>query len=568
MSDKTTFVIARIDSDAMKGIGPLLKDRENVAAVTLRRTAIYGVIPTLASIITGVSLNRHQVHTATVPFDTSAEGEENAQDNSQPLQFRTSRMTGAPFIWNRLASRGIRTAVVNMPFRPAADDDLITEIPQAMVAHRAKKEGVSLHEANLGYILGAIKARPDTRCVITAASFLKQAATEAEDLDSERTMEQETVDQSEDESSEALEARDQEAEEGEVNSQAEAAGRKVLSFLQACAITSGADHVLAILLGQRMGTVVLISPRASEVAKHFVRIISCAPTILDLLGEPPAVDLQGASILPDASGGNSAQDTSWALEGGLHQVPDWSESIERVRAGKATDRERQVLLNHLSSSTKAGIFESTAGSVIESARTLQEIADTPAAGLRLAFILTLAGKTEEARERIRKLIEEHPDSRQADIARLITVWGLDSEGVLEILDRHPSVAELTFIERGIWGRASARVGREAEAKDVMWSLIMSGQATNQDRMTFATLALKTEEPMDAGRAALALRDIGNPRQATHNGQPRPEPVMLRAKALAKSGSVDFAKKLLGNYLEHHPQDHKVTALLRKLSEGQ
>ena len=81
---------------------------------------------------------------------------------------------------------------------------------------------------------------------------------------------------------------------------------------------------------------------------------------------------------------------------------------------------------------------------------------------------------------------------------------------------------------------------------------------------FARLAMKRKEPGDAGRAALVLSDMGGQGMGAADGGARSEVLMLRAAALAESGSRPMARHLLTNWLERHPEDHRASALLDRI----
>ncbi|MBC02211.1 MAG: hypothetical protein CMJ34_02760 [Phycisphaerae bacterium] len=554
MSNRIAYVIIRVGRDAMKGIGPLLADRDDASVISLRRPHIAGVVPTLATLVTGVSASRHQIHTITAPRIDAAK-----DDDSTPLQYRTSRMSGAPFVWNRLASRGIDSLVVNLPFKPALDDEKVTEVPRLAVVKRAGEEGITLEQACLGYVLGSVTARPDVRCVITAASFVRD---EDDSTDHSDEGDDDRIESSEDLMEEVEESSAE--DEGGLDAAQRTAGMEVVTFLDDMARASGADHVIAAVMGQRLGCCVLLGPRATDVAKRYVRSVAFVPTVLDLLGEPSAADVLGSSLFSSAGDGEAQASHSWALDGGELHPPDWSSVARRIRDDEATDNERTVLLRHLVSTANLAMFESGVANAIEDVRTLHEIADSPGSSLRLALMLTLAGRQEEAKAQIGMLAKEHPGTLQADLGRLISVWNTDPAERQEILDRHPADSVRSHLECGIWARAAAREGRDEEAMKMFWVLIMSGRAITQDRLMFARLAMKRKEPGDAGRAALVLRDMGVQGAGAADGGARSDVLMLRAAALAESGSRPMARRLLTNWLERHPEDHRASALLDRI----
>ena len=51
----------KLDGMPESFIGPLLADRDDASVISLRRPHIAGVVPTLATLVTGVSASRHQI---------------------------------------------------------------------------------------------------------------------------------------------------------------------------------------------------------------------------------------------------------------------------------------------------------------------------------------------------------------------------------------------------------------------------------------------------------------------------------------------------------------------------
>lgn len=543
LTNRIAFVTVELDRDALTGAVQLLDDRDDAAMLPFRRTYTTPFATTLGTILTGVNSRRHQVNTLMVPASPDGDDAEDAAT----IQLRTSRMSGAPFAWNRLASRNIGSLVVNFRFKPAADDERVTEIHRYTVKAKAKEEGIPVNMCTLGFVAGTIQKRPDIRCVFAAGSFVSEndESADADGGASEEDLEIKT---------------EAEAEESGLTPAEESAGREVVHFLEGMAQACNADHSIVLLVGKRRGYIAVIGPRAAEARKGFARMITCVPTLLDLLGEHPAVDLGGLSLL--GSPEQSAEDRksgSWTLDGGPCEPPDWSDFLRRAVDGELKDIDLGLARRHLFATVDAGLREDGKDSVLEELKLLDQIIDFSPSSLRMTAMLNQAGLTEECRARIQRLVEEHPGTAAADLATLLPAWNLDSRQACEILDRYPVQTVRDRIQLAIVGRAAARQGRVDQAISTLWALFTVGSAGSQENIVLARLFMQRRDPGDAARAAIALRDMGRGQNA------RPEVAYLRAEALAATGSVEPAKRILEAFLKVQPAAPKITALLERIS---
>ena len=162
--NRVLFVVTSVDLDQLQQVKALVEQRDDLRSLPIRRPSIYDPTTTVATAMTGVDPFRHEVHTLLVPRPEAgadeAEPPETSDAGPSRLQFRTSRMAGAPFIWNRLASRGISSLVVNLPLTPAQDDDRVAEVPTAVVNRVMTQRGIEPLETILGILRGGIDQRP------------------------------------------------------------------------------------------------------------------------------------------------------------------------------------------------------------------------------------------------------------------------------------------------------------------------------------------------------------------------------------------------------------------------
>jgi hypothetical protein len=556
---RTLVAIVQLGFDEMRGIDPLIKDLDDTSACNLLRTTTAGWITNLASLITGAPATRHQIHTALVP-DDSEEGADYEEGNSSGLQFRTSRMTGAPFVWNRLASRGIHSLAVNFPFRPANDDELVGEIPINFIAYQAHQKQVPHQDALIAFVRGTVAKNPGIQCVFATASFTSGK----EDKGPDETNGNADL---EDDLGSEVEEPDSVDEESTTDGPAageSAAARKVIDFLSRLRVGAGADQMIAFLLGPRAGRIVLAGPRFDEMKRTPSMMNTLVPTLLDLFGEEPTADVAGSSLISRDPWQSRAAGASWSVDGGDCLEVDWSGLIRKALDGEASDAEMTVVRTHLKASVDCSLIGGQGEIALRDMRILNDLVAKPYSILRLAFILNAVGRPEDSKAEIQRLLDDHPDTQESRIAPLIGCWKLDPEVTKEILERHPHRSLKSHIQVGIWAKAAVRAGLADEAIDAIWSLIMVGRSLPYDRQLFAKLSMQRRASGDARRATIALRGLGNSSARNGGRDSKPDLLMLRAEALAESGSQPLAVQILESYLLNSPGHGKVSTLLERI----
>ena len=111
MSSKVAHVVIRLETEALSAIPAALEERSETKMVTIMRQATLTWPCLCATTFTGTSPLRHDVHTLMVPRTDRSEDE-------SPLRFRSSLDSGAPFLWDRVAARGRKSLVINLPLAP------------------------------------------------------------------------------------------------------------------------------------------------------------------------------------------------------------------------------------------------------------------------------------------------------------------------------------------------------------------------------------------------------------------------------------------------------------------
>ena len=559
--NRVLFVVTSVDLDQLRQVNAVVEQREDLRSLPIRRPSIYDPTTTLGTVLTGVDPFRHEIHTLLVPrpeaeveeaeASETPETSEGSEAGPRRLQFRTSRMAGAPFIWNRLASRGISSFVVNMPLTPAQDDDRVAEVPTAMVNRVMKQRGIDPLEAILGILRGGLDQRPETGCAIVRLPNPKggDASDEADESD-------DLGDLGDDETGDPVEAAER--------------GAEILEQLGRLEDAAGASRSLALILGPRGGIAVLKGADPEARTRSYSLQHSAPSTLLDLFGEPMPADLSARSMLvADDAGAESARRpaASWTVDGGVAEAPDWSAAIEQALAGELSDQGRSAVLRHLWRRVRVLERDNRLRKAVELLPELDRLGAGPSVLLKLAQFHCALQEAEEFRRTVERLRSEHPDSPEADVVALVPCAGTDPATVGEILDRHPIDSRKDETMLRICCRAAARVDRAEDAISGLWRIISSGRATSQDRMQFANLAMQRQEGQDAARAALVLRDLGGPNATDAKGQPQARITLLRARALAASGSLEPAIRLLEAFLARNGADQKVEGLLDSLRAG-
>lgn len=556
--NRVLFVVTSVDLDQLQQVKALVEQRDDLRSLPIRRPSIYDPTTTVATAMTGVDPFRHEVHTLLVPRPEAGADEaetpeppETSDAGPSRLQFRTSRMAGAPFIWNRLASRGISSLVVNLPLTPAQDDDRVAEVPTAVVNRVMTQRGIEPLETILGILRGGIDQRPETGCAIVRLSNPNSGdssdeADESDDLD----------DLGEEEAGESVEASER--------------GAEILEQLDRLGDAAGASRSLALILGPRGGIAVLKGVDPAARTRSYSLLHSGPSTLLDLFGEPMPADLSARSMLvADDAGPETGRRpaASWTVDGGVAEAPDWSVAIERALAGELSDLGRSAVLRHLWRRLLVLERDNRLRKAVELLSELDRLGAGPSVLLKQAQFFCGLQEAEEFRRVVERLRSEHPDSPEADLVGLVPCADTDPATVGEILDRHPVDSQKDETMLRICCRAAARADRAEEAISGLWRIIAAGRATSQDRMQFANLAMQRQEGQDAARAALVLRDLGGPNATDAKGQPQARITLLRARALAASGSLKPAIRLLEAFLARNGADQKVEGLLESLRAG-
>lgn len=557
-TDRVAFVVLQVDGDVARAMGAMAAERDGVGVAQVRRPTVTNDPATLGTLVTGVNPLRHGAFTRQVPALGATQGSSPAMVEAD-LRTRNSRDFGAPTIWNRLSSRGVRTAVVGWPYDETRDDEQVHELGMRSVMGFARQNELTGPQAMLGAVKAMVEAEPEIGCVCVHGWYRDRGGADRSDEDATEgdTVEDDTADADE---------NDLGDEEKTPDDVARGKGERVFGWFEALQEVSSSTHLLAILVAPRIARLILLGPRADGLDGSLPTLNSAVPTVLSLLGQPPAGDLPGRSIVE--SDGAEASDSgpsgsTWSIEGGETRPPDFDPSIARVLAGEGGDLLRQTVVRHLVQRHWIGLSQGKPSESIDAARRLVELNDSSVNRLRLVLSMIGTQESGQVSEEIAKLRERHPDSTITHLVSTLPVMRPSEEEVSAVLDRVPYEGLKGWLPRGVWARAAARAGRKDEAMMALWRLIIAGYAMNQDRVTFAKLAVERNQEHDAQRAVLATRGM-NGLAAGREGRPRVGVALLRAKALTLAGRQPAAIRILEQFVKHHPLEEQAVKALEGL----
>lgn len=548
MSDKVAYVIVRADEDALFSFSAMEQERGDFALVSILRDMPMSLPSIFATAFTGTSPVRHEVHTILIPNSA-----EEAVEAGRPLRIRTSQEFGTVMLSQRLAARGIASLSIGLPFAPSdvGGESLATEISRGMVHGKANAEKLDVTRTILGFMAGGVAKNPETRCIMAAVDMRMDTGPSDDSGDSDEASEVEA---------EVAEGPMPSMVDGEKSPGVDGA-RRILGFLDAVHQATGATHVYAAIMGNRMGQAILLGPRFADFKNAFVSIAAGAGITLSLLGESVPADVIGGKILAQ---NDEDQPASWAVDSVTLDSIDWDAPVARMNDGVATPNEITMMVNHLSGKLRSAVAESDSEKAILAAKELQAFCPSATNLLSLAIVQIQGSKPADCLETVRRLEEEHPGSTASDLAQLISAVGAEPTRIEEILDRYAFSDIPNFLSRRLWTRCLARMNRVDEAIDAGWKLISQNAATKRDRVIFAKLSMDRLQPGDSNRAAIVLRVIGANPGLDAKGQPRPNPVILRARALHSSGMGEAAVSILERFLDFYPMEPKATAALKDI----
>ena len=555
MSDKVAYVIVRVDAGVLFSFSALKQERDDFALVSILRDMPMSLPSIFATGFTGTTPIRHEVHTLLVPNSA-----EEAVEAGRSLRVRTSQECGTVMLSQRLAARGIASLSVGLPFAPSDVDgeSLAMEIPRGLVHRKAHAEKLDLPTTTLGFMAGGVAKNPEIRCIMAVVDMRVDNESSGDSGDSGDTGD----------TGDSGEASEVEVEEGSMASEVDEkesqdvdGARRILRFLDAVHQATGATHVYAAIMGHRMGQAILLGPRAADLKNSFVSIPAGAGITLSLLGESVPADVIGGKILVETDEDRPA---SWAVDSVTLNPIDWDASAVRMTDGVATPKEITMMVNHLLGKLRCAVAEADFEKAILAAKELQAVRPSATNLLSLAIVQNQGSKIVDCLETVGRLEEEHPDSTESDVAQLIAAVGAEPTRIEEILDRHVFSDMPSFLSRRLWTRALVRMNRVDDAIDAGWKMISQNIATRKDRVIFAKLSMDRLQPGDAKRAAIVLRIIGVNPGLDAKGQPRPDPVILRARALHSSGMGKAAVSVLEGFLGYYPMEPRATAALRDI----
>ena len=546
--DRVTQIVVKVDESVVQALVAMVDGRDDVGTGALVQLAAGNHLSRVSTILTGTQPSRHQGFISFVP-DSKSDPRLSEALTEAGLRPRTAQDLGAPVIPGRLASRGIASLALGLPFQESPNDPSVLELGGASIADIAREERKSKPEVMLDAIRKAIGTRPDIRCIILHSRWI-ESGNEAGDVD---------VDEGSDEGAGSLgasgtitetESRDQAGE--------------ILAWLDTVWAITESSHMMVTLVSSMSGKHLVFGPRSSELSPGGGRLVAVAPTVFDLLGEPIPADLADVSLFgaPEQQG-STVESRSWAAEDHGAEAPDFDPLVDRAVSGEGGALLRAELQKHLLQELWAFMHSMEPAGAVKVSRQLLALDRSSESLLRLVLALFMSGSTAEAIEQAERLRREHPESQAADIVLLVGRMGAGEQGRRAVLERHPFSTVRTPLARSLWARSSAQIGSQDDAIKAFTSLMRNGQMLNQDRLQFASLLLNRNASGDASRAFALLRGLTGI-ALEPGGAPRVAIPLMRARALRIMGKRQQAISSLERFLEHHPHEARVSELLEKL----
>ena len=117
--DRVTQILVKVDESVVQALVAMVDGRDDVGTGALAQLTAGNHLSRVSTTFTGTPPSRHRGFISFVP-DSKGDPRLSEALTEAGLRPRTARDLGAPVIWDRLASRGIASLVLGLPFQDAA----------------------------------------------------------------------------------------------------------------------------------------------------------------------------------------------------------------------------------------------------------------------------------------------------------------------------------------------------------------------------------------------------------------------------------------------------------------
>ena len=496
-----------------------------------------GPASTVATLLSGTSLEAHGVETWLVPAD-GAINDSSSGLGKENFRWRRSTEFNRPILWHRLAAQGIESVVVGSRFASSGVEG-VHEVDQQVLQQSANLRNVSVPQASFEALLEA-RSRWEQAAFHLLSLNLATKASNSEDGQSVR------ADQGD---------RD---EGGDI---LQSISSTILRFQE----TMSLDHLLVLYSTRVVEWLTYHGDRELGLNSKLVKPGAVVSTVLDLFGLPKMADVSSRSILEAETSSETDQpegEITWELPpDDEDRAPDLSAVVAAAMQGEG-GRVTQGLAQEVARlAWEKSYASSTTAELVTLARNLVAIDESPRNLYRLCASISMQNNSEEflvARARLQTL---YPDSTQNRMVDLLPIAGKSTDERIEILDQNPYE---TFHEphlRGLWARAAMNSGRIDEGLVLLWRRIQGEWSNHQEQLVFAVRSIERNQEMDLPRARYALTRII---PMISSPERRSKIVRMLAETYVKTDDPNTAIAILEGFLSKFPGEMGATSMLNAL----
>ncbi len=496
-----------------------------------------GPASTVATLLSGTSLEAHGVETWLVPAD-GAINDSSSGLGKEDFRWRRSTEFNRPILWHRLAAQGIESVVVGSRFASSGVEG-VHEVDQQVLQQSANLRNVSVPQASFEALLEA-RSRWEQAAFHLLSLNLATKASNSEDGQSVR------ADQGD---------RD---EGGDI---LQSISSTILRFQE----TMSLDHLLVLYSTRVVEWLTYHGDRELGLNSKLVKPGAVVSTVLDLFGLPKMADVSSRSILEAETSSETDQpegEITWELPpDDEDRAPDLSAVVAAAMQGEG-GRVTQGLAQEVARlAWEKSYASSTTAELVTLARNLVAIDESPRNLYRLCASISMQNNSEEflvARARLQTL---YPDSTQNRMVDLLPIAGKSTDERIEILDQNPYE---TFHEphlRGLWARAAMNSGRIDEGLVLLWRRIQGEWSNHQEQLVFAVRSIERNQEMDLPRARYALTRII---PMISSPERRSKIVRMLAETYVKTDDPNTAIAILEGFLSKFPGEMGATSMLNAL----
>ena len=496
-----------------------------------------GPASTVATLLSGTSLEAHGVETWLVPAD-GAINDSSSGLGKENFRWRRSTEFNRPILWHRLAAQGIESVVVGSRFASSGVEG-VHEVDQQVLQQSANLRNVSVPQASFEALLEA-RSRWEQATFHLLSLNLATKASNSEDGQSVR------ADQGD---------RD---EGGDI---LQSISSTILRFQE----TMSLDHLLVLYSTRVVEWLTYHGDRELGLNSKLVKPGAVVSTVLDLFGLPKMADVSSRSILEAETSSETDQpegEITWELPpDDEDRAPDLSAVVAAAVQGEG-GRITQGLAQEVARlAWEKSYASSTTAELVTLARNLVAIDESPRNLYRLCASISMQNNSEEflvARARLQTL---YPDSTQNRMVDLLPIAGKSTDERIEILDQNPYE---TFHEphlRGLWARAAMNSGRIDEGLVLLWRRIQGEWSNHQEQLVFAVRSIERNQGTDLPRARYALTRII---PMISSPERRSKIVRMLAETYVKTDDPKTAIAILEGFLSKFPGEMGATSMLNAL----